>query len=83
MALHHTAIPISRSVTLEMAVDPWYTVSSVPVSGPREMLAMLWASAAMGQMGPSIASWWTTTPFDPFFCVSDANRRTVRRQEVC
>ncbi len=67
MAPHRTMIPISRSVTLEMAVDPWYTVSSVPISGPREMLAILWASAATGQMGPPNASWWTTTPFNPFF----------------
>ena len=67
MAPHHTAIPISQSVTLEIAVDPWYTVSSVPNSEPREMLATHWASAAMGQMGPPNASWWTTTPFNPFF----------------
>jgi hypothetical protein len=67
MAPHRTAIPISHSVTLEMAVNLWYTVSSVPDSGPREMLATCWASAATGQMGPPNASWWTTTPFDPFF----------------
>jgi hypothetical protein len=67
MAPHRTAIPISRSVTLEMAVDPWYTVSIVPDSGPREMLVTCQASAATGQMGPPNASWWTTTPHDPFF----------------
>ncbi len=37
MALYHTAIPILWSVTLEMAVDLWYTVWSVPISDPMEM----------------------------------------------
>ncbi len=62
MAPHHTASPISRSVTFETAVAPWYTVSSVPVSGPREMLATHRAISATGQMCPPIALWWTTTP---------------------
>ena len=57
MAPHLTASPISRSVTLEVAVVTWYMVSSVPVSGPREMLATRRAIAATGQMCPPIASW--------------------------
>ena len=70
MAPHRTASPISRSVTFKTAVAPWYTVSSVPVSGPREMLATRRAIAATGQMCPPIASWWTTTPLDPFFVLA-------------
>ncbi len=70
MAPHRTAIPMSRSVTREMACFPLYTVSSGPVGGPREMFAIRRASAATGHMGPPIASWWTTTPLDPFFVLA-------------
>jgi hypothetical protein len=66
MAPQCTATPMSRSVTLEITIPLLYTVSSVPVNGSTEMLATHGANAAMGQMGPPIGSWWTTTPFEPF-----------------
>ncbi len=66
MAPQRTATPMSRSVTLEITVPPLYTVLSVPVNGPTKTLATHWANAAMGQMGPPIVLWWTTTPFEPF-----------------
>jgi hypothetical protein len=66
MAPQRTATPMSRSVTLEITVPPLYTVSSVPVNGPTEMLATRRANAATGQMGPPIVLGWRTTPFEPF-----------------
>jgi hypothetical protein len=67
VAPHRTAVPISRSETLELRPDLWYTVSMVPVWGPRWTLAMRLAMAATGQIGPANASWWMMEPLVPFF----------------
>ncbi len=67
VAPHRTAILISGSETWECCPESLYTTFSWQVTDfTCWMLAMRWAMAAMGQIGPPIASWCTTAPFVPF-----------------
>jgi hypothetical protein len=67
IAPHRTAIPISRSDTLDTRPPVWYTRLIFPLAGPAWMFATLRASAATGQIDPRPRLWCTTAPFVPFF----------------
>jgi hypothetical protein len=73
VAPHHTAIPMSWSETWEHRPDTLYTAFSWHViEFVCWMLATWRAKAAMGHIGPPIASWCTTAPLVPFLvCATD------------